>query len=127
MIAKILIVIFSTIYTTTTDALPLLSKRMDETGDIIDLSHLGPNIYGDPDNKIGDIVSAYNSEDSPVNPEELGDYFEGDILMPKTMGRIGLLASSAKWSNGIIPFEIRGNFGTINFGVLVLTFTVSFF
>lgn len=45
------------------------------------------------------------------NPEEKGPYAEGDILMPlDQQGRNGLSAESARWLNGVIPFEINGNF-----------------
>lgn len=114
MIPAVLLLQITAFYTTIY-AVSSLSNSIDDNDDVIDLSHLGPNIYGDPDNRTGEIIAAYNSEESELNPEELGNYFEGDILMPKTMTRIGLLASSAKWPNGVIPFEIRGHFGRIHF------------
>lgn len=114
MIRAVLLLQITAFYTTIY-AVSSLSNSIDDNDDVIDLSHLGPNIYGDPDNRTGEIIAAYNSEESELNPEELGNYFEGDILMPKTMTRIGLLASSAKWPNGVIPFEIRGHFGRIHF------------
>ncbi|KAL6428195.1 hypothetical protein ACFW04_008498 [Cataglyphis niger] len=45
-----------------------------------------------------------------VNPEELGEYVEGDILFPPITGRNGLTAVSARWPNGIIPFVISPYF-----------------
>lgn len=83
----------------------------DEEEDIIDLSHLGGDLYGEPDNKTGDIVAAYNPSESNANPEELGNYLEGDMLMPRAMSRNGLTASTAKWPGGVVPYEIRGSFG----------------
>jgi len=45
-----------------------------------------------------------------VNPEELGEYAEGDILFPPSIGRNALAAVSARWPNGIIPFVITPYF-----------------
>lgn len=48
-----------------------------------------------------------------VNPEELGPYLEGDMLIPRPAGRNGIRAKSARWPNGVIPFEIKGNFSKL--------------
>lgn len=77
----------------------------------IDLTQYGRSIFGEPDNSTGEILAKYNPETDGRNPEELGSYLEGDILMPLGQARNGLSATSARWPNGIIPFEIRGNFG----------------
>lgn len=79
--------------------------------DVIDLSHLGARLFGLPDNKTGEIVASYNPETEGANPEELGNYLEGDMLMPKVQGRNGLTATSARWPNAVVPFEIKGSFG----------------
>ncbi|XP_055853589.1 zinc metalloproteinase nas-4 isoform X2 [Episyrphus balteatus] len=78
--------------------------------DYIDLSQYGAALYGQPDiDGTGKAVAEYTTE-SNTNPEELGSYVEGDILIPQQMGRNGLRAATSRWPNGIIPFEIRGNF-----------------
>lgn len=77
----------------------------------IDLSHYGTRIFGLPNNESGKAVAAYNPETDDRNPEELGSYLEGDMLIPQGMGRNGLTAVSSRWPNAVIPFEIRGNFG----------------
>lgn len=98
-------------YLTISNAYPYIGNSLyDESEDIIDLSHLGSELYGEPDSKTGEIIAAYNP-DSSENPEELGNYLEGDMLMPKGMARNGLTASSAKWPGGVVPYEIRGSFG----------------
>ncbi|XP_022918847.1 zinc metalloproteinase nas-7-like [Onthophagus taurus] len=45
--------------------------------------------------------------DSNINPEEVGGYLEGDILVP-TKGRNGLVAFSAKWEGSVVPYVIEG-------------------
>ncbi|KAJ0172935.1 hypothetical protein K1T71_011111 [Dendrolimus kikuchii] len=77
--------------------------------DRIDLSHLGPNAFGTPRNESGYSLSAW-SESSQVNPEETGEYAEGDILMPPRVARNGVAESTLKWTNGIIPYLIEGYF-----------------
>lgn len=89
------------------------NNRVDGDDDYIDLSHLGTNIYGDPDSETGRLVAQYNPEIDDINPEELGSYAEGDMLMPQGIGRNGLTAHTSRWPGGIVPFEIRGNFGNL--------------
>lgn len=48
--------------------------------------------------------------DSGVNPEELGEYAEGDILFPASSLRNGLITPGLLWEDGIIPYEIKGHF-----------------
>lgn len=90
------------------------NNRVDGDDDSIDLSHLGANIFGVPDSETGRLVAQYNPEIDDINPEELGSYAEGDMLMPHGFGRNGLTAQSSRWPGGIVPYEIRGNFGNFN-------------
>lgn len=92
-------------------AYPFADNTLDDDEEAIDLSHLGNGIYGEPDARTGEVIAAYNPEESEANPEELGNYLEGDMLMPASMARNGLAAASAKWPGGIVPYEIRGSFG----------------
>lgn len=101
-------------------AYPFADNNLDDDEESIDLSHLGSELYGEPDSQTGEIVAAYNPQESNSNPEELGNYLEGDMLMPKGFARNGLTATSAKWPGGVVPYEIRGNFGKLF--VLILTF-----
>lgn len=90
----------------------------DDSDEVIDLS--GYNLrYGLPDIASGEMVNGWQASD-PWNPEELGNYFEGDILMPKksSSGRNGIVGDSYRWPNGIIPFEIRGNFDSQSLSVI---------
>lgn len=84
----------------------------DDTNDddVIDLSGYEMR-FGLPDMATGQIVNNWQPSD-PWNPEELGNYFEGDILTQKrtSSARNGLVGESYRWPNGIIPFEIKGNF-----------------
>lgn len=87
------------------------NNQVDGDDDFIDLSHLGTKIFGEPDDETGRLVAQYNPEIDDINPEELGSYAEGDMLMPQGFGRNGLTAQSSRWPGGLVPFEIRGNFG----------------
>lgn len=86
-------------------------NHVDEETPSIDLSQYGSSIFGVPSNKTGQLVASYDPNTSALNPEELGEYLEGDMLMPPDMGRNGLIASSSRWPGGIVPFEISGYFG----------------
>lgn len=44
-----------------------------------------------------------------MNPEEMGDYAEGDILIP-TLARNGVKEETLKWQNGHVPYEIDSSF-----------------
>lgn len=83
----------------------------DPTVPIIDLSHFGASIFGVPSNKTGQLVASYDPSTDGRNPEELGEYLEGDMLMPAGFGRNGLIAQSSHWASGIVPYEISGYFG----------------
>ncbi|XP_017475747.1 PREDICTED: high choriolytic enzyme 1 [Rhagoletis zephyria] len=82
--------------------------------DIIDLSFYGSALFGTPDNEVtAELVANYTPEASTVNPEELGSYLEGDILVPSTnvLTKNGITTQSSRWPNAVVPFEIRGRFG----------------
>lgn len=77
----------------------------------IDLSEYGTRLFGVPDKNVGLEVENWKDNELNGNPEEMGSYFEGDILFPKGQSRNGLIAESSHWTDGIIPFEIYGDFG----------------
>lgn len=77
----------------------------------IDLSQYGSSIFGVPSNETGKKVASYDPATSNLNPEELGEYLEGDMLMPPDLARNGLIATTSHWPGGIVPFEISGYFG----------------
>ncbi|XP_065073301.1 zinc metalloproteinase nas-4 isoform X1 [Ochlerotatus camptorhynchus] len=76
----------------------------------IDLSHLGLEIYGEPNEEVGKLVNSYDPDKDGVNPEELGSYVGGDMLINRPAGRNGLADKSSRWPGGVVPFEINGNF-----------------
>ncbi|CAK1590548.1 unnamed protein product [Parnassius mnemosyne] len=84
-------------------------NSIDGGDDGIDLSSLGPDAYGSPNNDSGDALATW-SESSLMNPEEMGSYGQGDILMPSIRTRNGMKDQTSRWPNGIIPYEIRGHF-----------------
>ncbi|XP_008479838.1 uncharacterized protein LOC103516637, partial [Diaphorina citri] len=63
----------------------------------------------------GELVSQWNPE-SPINPEEVGTYYEGDILHIPNMARNGLKSLSSRWPKGVVPYEIGGYFLYFNNG-----------
>lgn len=79
----------------------------------IDLSSLDERAIGLPSEETGLKVDGWSPE-SGLNPEELGEYAEGDILFSPSLARNGLYAHSSHWTNGIIPFEIKGSFSMYN-------------
>uniref|UniRef100_A0A1A9VKK5 Metalloendopeptidase n=1 Tax=Glossina austeni TaxID=7395 RepID=A0A1A9VKK5_GLOAU len=87
---------------------------------VIDLSSFGTNIYGVPDEATAQLVANYSATESNVNPEELGSYLEGDILMPEdqVLTKNGIVLPSSRWPNGVVPFEIRGNFNAREMSVI---------
>lgn len=102
--------------TTLTSAGPTFRRRdvFDNSVDspdglIAHLRNFGSSLYGLPSNETGLRVAQWR-EDMDVNPEELGEYAEGDILFPPNNGRNGLAAVSARWPNGVIPFVISPYF-----------------
>lgn len=72
------------------------------SSDVIDLSRFGERIFGKPVENTG--LNGLNE-----NPEELGPYLEGDLLIP-TEARNGMRAESLRWKNALVPFEIRGSY-----------------
>ncbi|XP_014208542.1 zinc metalloproteinase nas-13-like [Copidosoma floridanum] len=73
------------------------------------LEHLEGRLFGSPSNETGARVDGWH-EGLGVNPEELGEYAEGDILYPLAMARNGVKAESARWPNGVVPFVISPYF-----------------
>ncbi|KAL0818107.1 hypothetical protein ABMA28_008636 [Loxostege sticticalis] len=114
---KIVFILFFVI--TGYNAVPLIENYIDEISDnligngiddgdnSIDISHLGPEAFGSPKNESGEALSQW-SESSLMNPEETGEYVEGDILMPRPFMRNGIRTESSRWTNGIIPYVIEG-------------------
>uniref|UniRef100_A0A6P4FFL0 Metalloendopeptidase n=1 Tax=Drosophila rhopaloa TaxID=1041015 RepID=A0A6P4FFL0_DRORH len=89
------------------EAPPTLGK------DIIDLTPLGTALFGKPDEEqTANRVGNFSADADEMNPEELGSYLEGDMLVPQTdlIMKNGLPTQSSRWPNGVVPYEIRGSF-----------------
>lgn len=93
---------------------PIDDDDLDDENSSIDLTQYGDKIYGLPDQHVGDNLNEWEHTRSG-NPEEMGTYLEGDILFPinqssPSNGRNGIVGQSYRWTNGVVPFEIVGNF-----------------
>lgn len=75
----------------------------------LDLSLFGQEIYNTPDQLAGRNLKDWVVSKKMGNPEEQGTYFEGDIMID-VEARNGVVLSSQKWPNGLIPYIIKGNF-----------------
>jgi len=64
-----------------------------------------------PDESVGKIVNDWSPDDDQ-NPEELGTYLEGDMLIPSVEGRNGLVATTSRWPNGVVPYVISPSLGS---------------
>lgn len=84
-------------------------KQMDEE---IDLSQLGERIYGEPDENSGNNLRFVTPENITGNPEEMGNYAEGDILFLPSDLRNGVRAPSKRWPGGRVPYQMAGAFST---------------
>lgn len=86
------------------DSMPTNTILVDETdNEVINLARFGDAIFGEPDESVGRMVSDW-TPDNDQNPEELGTYLEGDILITPNEARNGLVRESSRWKGGIIPY-----------------------
>uniref|UniRef100_A0A1B0CBX3 Metalloendopeptidase n=1 Tax=Lutzomyia longipalpis TaxID=7200 RepID=A0A1B0CBX3_LUTLO len=87
-------------------------EEVAEVGEekVIDLSHYGPMLYGNPSSVNGRRLEKWSTSNETGNPEEQGAYIEGDILIPSTHVRNGLRSQSSYWPSGIVPIEVVGPF-----------------
>ena len=101
------------------DARDVMDNAVDSANGLIaHLSHLEGQLFGLPDNETGAKVAQWH-EGMGVNPEELGEYAEGDILYPASMGRNGVKAESARWPGGVVPYMISPFFSKFSAAHLV--------
>ncbi|XP_065335874.1 hatching enzyme 1.2-like [Cloeon dipterum] len=71
------------------------------------------DFYGQPDSSVGEKVAAWHPYHR-INPEELGSYAKGDILIPRDPPlegvRNALVAAETHWPGAIVPYVIDGNY-----------------
>ncbi|XP_020723542.1 zinc metalloproteinase nas-4-like [Bombus terrestris] len=80
-------------------------------GVIAHLQHFGEMLYRNPDNETGAMVANWH-EGWDRNPEELGNYAEGDILFPPQLEKNGLRAEAARWPGGVVPYMLSPYFNS---------------
>ncbi|KAK3855494.1 hypothetical protein Pcinc_038109 [Petrolisthes cinctipes] len=57
--------------------------------------------------------------ESLVNPDELGEFFEGDIMLPlPPRGKNGLLDERYRWTNGVVNYEFSSEFSSSQIAVV---------
>lgn len=89
--------------------IPAKEKNQSGTDIPIDISHFTNEAFGQPEEEVGEKLE--NFSPGTNNPEEVGTYYQGDILMPRSMlGRNGVAADVYRWKDGVIPYEIKGTF-----------------
>ena len=86
------------------------AEEQQQDDSLIDLTALGPTIYGQPSGYTGYKLVRWFANRGAGNAEEQGTYYEGDILFPSTMLRNGLRAESKRWEDGVIPVEVDSTF-----------------
>ena len=47
---------------------------------------------------------------SVANLEEVGDYFEGDMILPEELTKVHTSNPARKWPSGVVPYVIEGSF-----------------
>lgn len=77
--------------------------------DGFDLSHFDEQVFGTPNEESGRLLLNWNQK-SGLNAEEMGNYFEGDILMPLGVSRSALSSTKKRWLGGVVPYVIEGDF-----------------
>ncbi|KAK3913785.1 Zinc metalloproteinase nas-13 [Frankliniella fusca] len=108
----IVVVVLATSHWSTLDAYPVPADGLAFWKMV---TSLGASIYGTPSEVTGELLKKY-TPDSGVNPEELGEYTQGDILFTSkgaagsAFARNGLKAPSARWPGAVVPFEISYGF-----------------
>ncbi|XP_067015626.2 hatching enzyme 1.2-like [Anabrus simplex] len=70
-------------------------------------AEFGSSLYGTPNAETGEKVKSWKNN-SAINPEELGEYAEGDILFPPT--RNGIRQLSARWPDGVVYYQLAPGF-----------------
>lgn len=78
----------------------------------IDLSRYGPEIYNEPSKVSGRLLTEWAKAKKKGNPEEQGNYFEGDIMIPGE-ARNGVILAAQKWKNATVPYVIKGSFSKL--------------
>ncbi|XP_055677971.1 hatching enzyme 1.2-like [Lutzomyia longipalpis] len=96
------------------------SRATDMWSEYINLSFLGPGIFGVPNENIGKVLE--NFANIKGNPEEQGSYLEGDLLIPLSRARNGLVAQATRWPNGVVPYEIKGSFSASDMAMIEKAF-----
>ncbi|XP_065341775.1 hatching enzyme 1.2-like [Cloeon dipterum] len=98
--------------------LPEEGSEFSEEDHDADIKRVRMLSLGRPDANVGMHVGRWNPE-SGINPEELGSYYEGDMLsLPTSQGRNGIINTYYRWPGAIVYYRIQGAF-TVNQTALI--------
>ncbi|XP_065336444.1 zinc metalloproteinase nas-13-like [Cloeon dipterum] len=90
--------------------LPEVTREFNDANYRAELNKVRMLSIGKPDSKVGYKLRRWNPN-SGVNPEELGSYLEGDMLVPpSTQGRNGLINTYYRWPNAEVFYKFNGTF-----------------
>lgn len=96
------------------------ANLLEET--VVDLSYLGDRVFLKPDLETGKKLETWNVT-SQTNPEEFGEYAEGDIVFPRK-SKNGMVATSFRWPSGVVPYEIDGFYSMTDLEIINKAFSV---
>lgn len=77
-------------------------------GEEIPTAQYGARMYGLPDLEFGKKLDELDV--TQTNPEEIGPYLEGDMLIPGPVPKNGIVGNAYRWPNGRIPYVIAPTF-----------------
>lgn len=92
-------------------AFPLVENMQSDLG-YNDLTQYGRRFFGNPDYSSAERIPNYVPMTNQ-NPEELGPYLEGDIVIPLGQTRNALSHIKYHWPDAIVPYLIEGDFSEI--------------
>merc|ERR1719244_60000 len=66
-----------------------------------------------PSNKLFPKTGREWTPESLVNPEELGEFYQGDIMLPlPPRGKNGILDESKRWTNGVVHYDFSSQYSS---------------
>ncbi|KAL1130831.1 hypothetical protein AAG570_012072 [Ranatra chinensis] len=86
--------------------------------------NFGEQLFIQPKSSTGDAVAKWGTSNGG-NPEELGEYAEGDILFPpslKPLAKNGVTTLASRWKSGKVPYILNGSFSSKDRNLIMAAF-----